>query len=85
MNKIYKYQLGTVDTQSIIMKQGYKILDLQLQRGIPCVWVLIDPNNNNSLVEFRTYATGQTVDERSNEYIGSYQLYGGDAIFHVFI
>lgn len=87
MQTIYKYPLEVADQQTISLPKKSKILTVQNQKGIPCLWALVDPNE----LEFEeriilTYGTGHKIEfsEDDISYIETYQLAGGDLVFHVF-
>jgi hypothetical protein len=86
MRKIFKYELETVGTQVLTLPADSTILCVQVQRGVPCIWADIDAET--SAIEqrkFRIYGTGHPIDEsEAIEYIGTYQLYQGDFVGHVF-
>lgn len=44
MKKIYKYRIEVTDDQNIEMPVGAKILTVQTQNGVPCIWAMVDPN-----------------------------------------
>ena len=87
MNKtIYKYPLITTGVQLIEMPRNTKILSLQVQHEKPCIWCLVDLKEDIKDYVFRVYGTGETVsDEQKLSFVGTYQLYGGDFIGHVFL
>lgn len=87
MQTIYKYPLKVADRQTISLLKNSQILTIQNQKGIPCLWALVDPDE----LEFEerviyTYGTGHKIEISEDEinYIGTYQLAGGDLVFHVF-
>lgn len=41
MKKIYKYAIEITDDQDIVMPVGAKILTVQNQNGVPCIWACI--------------------------------------------
>lgn len=84
MKAIWKYPLQTVGVQSIDMPVGADLLTVQLQHGLPCVWVLVDPAAPACPVKLTTYGTGAPIDDAPGEYLGTYQLAGGSLVFHVF-
>jgi hypothetical protein len=46
--------------------------------------MLVDPASNRRRIRVRVFGTGHPGIESSMDYIGSYQLYGGALVFHVF-
>lgn len=84
MKRIYKYQLETTDEQVIELPQCYQILSVQVQNGVPCMWVLVDPENVADKAKIRIYGTGYPFDLQAWKFIDTYQLNGGQLVFHVF-
>jgi hypothetical protein len=82
---IFKYHLDTVDIQSIDMPLGAKILSLQTQNEIPCLWALVDTEAIIVKRTFRILGTGhQMFDNIPCKYIGTYQLIKEGMVFHCF-
>jgi hypothetical protein len=84
MAKVFKYKLEPTNEQQILIPEGGKILHIDVQRGMPCIWAMVDPDMHSEPVTIYTYGTGHEIDEKGLLYIGSYQLLGGDIVFHVF-
>ena len=84
MRTIYKYPIETTDTQIVMMPQQAKILTVQVQHGRPCLWAEVNTIFAPERVVIETYGTGHQILRGKREYIGTYQLYGGDLIFHVY-
>lgn len=89
--KIFKYPLRTVPEQDIEMPKGAAVLSLQVQpdsRGsdTPQVWALVDPDEPKILRRFRTYATGEEMEDHADfpHFVGTYQLSMGAFVAHVF-
>lgn len=67
------------------MPVGAKILTVQVQNGIPCMWAMVDPDASTEEVTIRVHGTGHPIcDSAKLEYIGTFQIYGGGLVFHVF-
>ena len=92
--RIYKYQLGPIHSGMYLMDgnlivempYGAKILTMQLQCGEPCVWALVDPEEERIQKRaFRIFGTGWDIPESpAMEYVGTYQELGGALVWHVF-
>lgn len=85
--QIWKYELNTHSQQTIKMPKGAEILTVQNQIGIPCIWALVDPKAEMEDIIIETSGTGQAIGYdmgTSRKYIGTYQMAGGNLIFHVF-
>ncbi len=84
MRLVYKYDIKTGIT-TLKLPKNRVVLDVQLQHGKPRVWVLLyaedtDMENCN----FLCIGTGQQTNEKLDRHIGTFQIYGGDEIYHVF-
>lgn len=80
---IYKYPLKVSDEQTILLPKGAQMLTVQIQNGQPCLWVLIDPSNLPESRKVFIRGTAQDVTGLGR-YISTFQIYGGDLVFHVF-
>lgn len=89
MKKIFKYEVLIRDHFNISMPKGAKILTVQAQHKVPQLWALIDPDEEETLRNFRLAGTGHDIPadlhrEGEYKYIGSFQLFNGDLIYHLF-
>lgn len=86
MRKIYKYEIGVADEQFIPMPKGAVLLSCQMQKGVPCIWALVDPAAGLIPKRIVTYGTGVPIldDSQNLEYIGTYQMMEGELVWHVF-
>jgi len=73
-----------LDEQIVLMPIGAKILCLQIQNDIPCVWAVVDTSVGHEGRVFSTYGTGHETPKYPGIYIGTYQLHNGALVFHVF-
>ena len=84
MRAIYKYPIETTDTQIVMLPKQAKILTVQVQHGQPCLWAEVNTMLAFERVVIEVFGTGHPMPPGNREYIGTYQLYGGDLIFHVY-
>ena len=85
MKTIYKYPIKAADRFALSMPQGARVLTVQSQREVPCVWALVDPSEPERLYDFALVGTGHKREDLDGmSYLGTVQLLGGDLIFHVF-
>lgn len=86
MKIIYKYQLEVIDDLTISLPIGAEILTVQSQRDIPCIWALVDNDAIKENRKFKIIGTGNPIEDLSinNKYIGTFQLYEGSLVFHLF-
>lgn len=83
--RIYKFLLPMEDEPVIQMPAGAKVLSVQVQRGEPFVWALVDANQRKMARHyFFVLGTGNPIDfEVTGTFLGTIQLHGGDLVFHV--
>lgn len=84
---IYKYPLRVDDQQAITLPAGSRVLTVQAQNEAPCIWALVNPELDAlERHDFRTLGTGHPFPDAAEwpTYLGTYQLRGGDLVFHVF-
>lgn len=85
MTTIWKFPLNRVDKTTLSIPKDAKILCVQLQYSVPCLWAMVNPENERVERTFLIYGTGhEVVDEDVIEYLGTFQLLGGGLVFHVF-
>jgi len=92
MNKIWKFEIKVNDVITINMPKQTKILSLQVQAGIPVIWALVNPENENEIRNFELFGTGfdipYDIEMGSNDrkYIGTFQLVKDEKwfAFHLF-
>lgn len=86
MMSIWKFPLEIDDKSTLEMPRGAKILCLQVQKGRPCIWAIVEVNEPLVTRRFSTYGTGQNVPypAQLRNYVGTYQLDAGSLVFHVF-
>jgi hypothetical protein len=61
-----------------------RILDVQVQNECPCMWALVNPNNETEYRRFYIYGTGHPMPDKLGDFIGTFQLHDGALIFHLF-
>jgi hypothetical protein len=84
---IWKYQLKADDIQEIEIPVGSRILSLQVQNGIPCIWALVYDKSPKDTKKIYTFGTGEptTFLPETLQFLGTYQILEGQLVFHVFI
>ncbi len=83
MKTIWKYPIEIHEYFCIEMPIDAKILTIQNQKGIICMWALVNPDKRLERRCFRIYPTGQPV-EFYGDYIGTFQISDGDIVLHLF-
>ena len=86
MLKVFKYHIRIDDYLEIDLPEQAKILTVDTQRGTPYMWVLCNPELPIITRKFKIAGTGHPIEEEPDNlnHIGTFQLYNGDLIFHVF-
>jgi len=85
MKTIWKYTLKVENTVEIEIPKFSEVLCVQTRFEEPCVWFLVDTNNEKEVRLLSTIGTGNDAKDVSiQQYIGTYQLYGGNYVFHLF-
>lgn len=85
MNVVWKYTLIVDDNLNVELPLGAKVLSVQEQFGEPQMWVLV--NQEQSTYEtrkFRLAGTGHPIKENNISFIGTFQLYNGGFVGHLF-
>lgn len=78
MRTVYKYEVG----QQHYIPEGFQPLFVDTDpRGIICVWMEVNTEDHNALVELAVYGTGHKVPYNS-EYCGSFMQ--PPFVWHVF-
>lgn len=84
MKAIWKYPFPTTDIATISMPAGAKILCVQTQNNMPCLWALVDIEAEPEFRKIVTYGTGHQHEAIQGVYVGTYLTHGGTLVFHVF-
>lgn len=82
--RIWKYQLQVKDTQTIMMPFGARMLCVQNQGGVPCLWALCDIDAEKICRTIDTIGTGHPLSAHIRKYIGTFQQEEGSLVWHVF-
>jgi len=87
MKVVYKFTLNLDEEETVIedISRSAKILSVQAQRDIPCLWVLIDTESFNW--EDRTFVikmTGEHFGDSQLNYVGTFLLDNESFVGHVF-
>ena len=82
--QIWKFPLAMTDVQELQMPEGALMLCVQVQRNVPCLWALCDETAPKRPRGISIYGTGHPVSAAPKTYIGTFQIAGGDLVFHAF-
>jgi hypothetical protein len=93
MTTIYKYPIlpKTISAEwrneiSLELPVGAKILKIETQHNIPCIWVMVDTLARTETRNFEFYGTGQEMKEPTEDliYIGTWFMSDRFFVFHLF-
>lgn len=85
MKTIWKYKIMPHSQFSIEMPEGSRTLDVQMQGVEPVIWVLVDPDAPNRPCQYKVVGTGHPIEPEGWDYIGTFQMYGGGLVWHLFV
>lgn len=83
---IYKYPLLRLDDVVMLdMPRGARLLCVQVQRNVPCLWAAGNACYVNARRKLYICGTGhESNDIAVSIYVGSFQLLQGGLVLHVF-
>lgn len=89
MKTIWKFpiMLNISNIVKISMPKNSEIISLQMQNEEPCMWVIVDTHVGTEERTFEVYGTGhEIIDEKGfhRNFIGTFQVAGGELVFHLF-
>ena len=86
MITIWKFQLMFIDQQVLRVPMGAHVLSVQIQNGIPCLWIVVDDTRPHVERVVYTFGTGHHLNiemSKPFDFVGTYQL--DDFVGHVFV
>lgn len=83
--EIRKYVLTNEEYQNVLAPINGKPLCVQVQGDKVCLWMAVEPQEYNYDYEVRILNTGEPFEGFVGNYVGSYQLFDGSYVGHVFI
>jgi len=82
MNVIYKYVFDPVEFQTLQTKRIVKILSVQMQGQLMCLWAMVDEASSEEALKIHVCGTGMYPSENYDIFLGTVQQ--GTLVFHVF-
>lgn len=80
---VWKFEIQVDDEFTLAMPVGAEPLYVAVQDGKPYLWVLVEPSAEREQRTFYVHGTGHPTTPGA-EYIGSFMLYGGRFVGHLF-
>jgi|WetSurSiteA1Bulk_404760.scaffolds.fasta_scaffold00380_7 hypothetical protein len=85
MKTVWKYEIPIDNYFVLILPKGTKPLSVQTQRGVLCLWCLVDLSSLESEERiFRLAGTGHPINDENIAYVGTFQAEDGYFIGHLF-
>jgi hypothetical protein len=82
---VWKFEVPVRDRFEIEMPVGARLLTVQTQNGRPHLWALVNPHAETETRVFWVMGTGhQAADLDGAEYVGTFQMLGGQYVWHLF-
>jgi hypothetical protein len=83
--KIFKYTFDIEDEFYLMLSPDCHTVKVDLQDGIPTIWVLVDPDMLTKKTHFKLYGTGHEVDCIENGfYHHAGTFFQGPYVWHLF-
>ena len=83
MKAVWKYLLTTTGYQELELPANAKLLTVHAQDEMPCLWVLVDPDERKVTQGIWIVGTGELANIEG-DYVGTFHLVAGAFVFHVF-
>ena len=84
MRTVYKYPFEIQDTVKLALPAAAQILHVETQRGVPCLWALVDTGHVLEERIFYIYGTGHPIERAGLRHVGSFLMASGALVWHVF-
>ena len=82
---IWKFNLEITDEQVLEMPVGSRLLKVDMQQEVPCLWAAVNPEAQKQPVKIRVIGTGHQIpDYKYLTHIDTFQMAGGSLVWHVF-
>ena len=87
MRTIWKFEVPEQDKFTLELPAGAEFLSVQRQFDGTQAWFLLDPEASKATRRFLVVGTGHTItipETKKLDYLGTFQLYDGRLVFHLF-
>ena len=83
---IWRFPFHIEDRPVLSMPEGARVLCVQVVRGVPSIYALVNADAPKALRAFRVFGTGHSHPQAAypEKYVGTLQLVQGELTFHVF-
>jgi len=84
MRTIHKFPIQISGGDFIIPLSGEcQVLDVQVQQGVPMMWVELDPDAEKMPTTFAVFPTGGEIDDEW-VHLATFQMHGGELVWHLY-
>ena len=84
MKVIYKYPIEVKDSFTLTMYEFAQTLSVQVQRGEPQLWAIVEIDAPLVERHFCVRGTGHPLNGSEGHFIGTFQLLEGEFVGHLF-
>lgn len=82
---IFKYRVVLNDLYTVMMPECAELLRVHVQKGIPCLWALVDQNAEAVKRQFALRGTGHSAEDLTKEqFVDTFMMHEGGLVFHLF-
>ena len=74
MKRIWKYALNVTDEQRVMMPAGARVIHVDVQGGVLCIWAEVEVGNRPEERIFLVVGTGNPYPDGDVEHLGSVQM-----------
>lgn len=82
--RVFKYDVQPVDEFTVSIPVGATVLSVQAQGHEVKMWAEVDDANEEMNVKFYVVGTGHAIPDEARTFIGTFQMYGGGLVFHLY-
>lgn len=82
--RIFKYPLEVGCAHNVYMPRGAQVLHVHEQNGVPTLWALVDPTQEEEARLFSVVGTGWGISDLANNATYRGTAHCGSFVWHVF-
>lgn len=83
--RIWKFEFDIHDRITIQMPKGAKILHVECQDNMPCIWALVNADAPRETRSFRIVGTGHPIPDIADlRHVATFQMADGQLVWHLF-
>ncbi len=81
---VHKFPIEIADDFTVDMPAGAKVLCVQTQGSAVMLWAIVDPGAPTMPRRFALRGTGHPLPDFPGRYVGTFQMYSGGFVGHLF-